>query len=97
MLLYCGIEKDSWESLGSKEIKSVNPKGSQSWIFTGRADAETEALILWLPDVKSWLIWKDPDAGKNWRQGEKGMIEDEMIGWHHDSMDMSLSKLWKMM
>ena len=88
--------KDSWESLDSKEIKSVNPKGSQSWIFIGRADAETEALILWLPDVKSWLIWKGPDAGKNWRQLEKGMIEDEMVGWYQYSMDMSLSKLWKM-
>ena len=65
----------------SKEIKPVNPKGNQSWIFTGRTDAEAEAPILWPPDVKSWLIRKDLDAGKDWRQ--KGMTEDEVIGWHH--------------
>ena len=66
-----------------KEIKSVNPKGNQSWIFTGRTDAEAEASILWPPDVKNWLIGKDPDAGKDWRQEEKGMTDDEMVGWHH--------------
>ena len=65
-----------------KEIQSVNPKGNQSWIFTGRTDAETEAPILWPPDVKNWLTGKDPDAGKDWRQ-EEGMTEDEMAGWHH--------------
>ena len=64
------------------EIKSVNPKGNQSWIFTGRTDAEAEAPILPPPDAKNWLIGKDPDAGKDWRQ-EKGTTEDEMIGWHH--------------
>ena len=69
--------------LDSKEIKPVNPKGNQSWIFTGKTDAEAEALILWPPDAKSWLIGKDPDAGKDWRQEEKGTTEDEMVGWHH--------------
>ena len=66
-----------------KEIKPVYPKGNQSWIFVGRTDAEAEALVLWPPDAKSWLIEKDPDAGKDWRQKEKGVIEDEMVGWHH--------------
>ena len=69
--------------LDCKEIKPVNPKGNQSLIFTGRIDAEAEALILWLPDVKNWLIWKDPDARKDWRWEEKGMTEYEMVGWHH--------------
>ena len=66
-----------------KKIKSVRPKGKQSWIFTGRTDAEADASILWPPDVKNWLIGKDPDAGKDWRQEEKGMTEDEIVGWHH--------------
>ena len=66
-----------------KKIKSVHPKGKQSWIFTGRTDAEADASILWPPDVKNWLIGKDPDAGKDWRQEEKGMTEDEIVGWHH--------------
>ena len=65
-----------------KEIKPVNPKGYQPWIFI-RTDAEAEAPVLWLPDVKNWLTRKDPDAGKDWRQEEKGTTEDEMIGWHH--------------
>ena len=65
-----------------KEIKSVNPKGTQSWIFIGRTDAEAEAPILWPHDVKSWLIRKDPAAGKDWRQEEKGTAEDEMVRWH---------------
>ena len=64
-------------------IKPVNPKGNQSWIFTGRTDADAEAPVLWPPDVKNWLIGKDPDAGKDWRQEEKGMTEDTMVGWHH--------------
>ena len=76
------------------KIKPVHPKGNQSWIFIGRTDAEAEAPIIWPPDVKSWLIRKDPDAPENWRQEEKGMTEDKMVGWHHTkSMDMSLSKL----
>ena len=76
-----------WNTLESpldcKEIKPVNPKRNQSWIFIGRADAEAETPILGPPDAKSWLIWKDPDAGKDWRWEEKGMTEDEMVGWHH--------------
>ena len=69
--------------LDSKESKPINPKGNQLWIFIGRTDAEAEAAILWPPDVKSWLIGKDPDAGKAWRQEEMGATEDEIAGWHH--------------
>ena len=69
--------------LGFKDIHPVNTKGNQSWIFIGKTDAEAEAPILWPPDVKNWLIGKDPDAGKDWRQEEKGMTEDKMVGWHH--------------
>ena len=76
------LEKSLESPLGCKEIKPVNPKGNQSWIFIGRTDAEAEAPILWPPDAKSWLIWKDSDAGKGWRQGEKGTTEDEMVAWH---------------
>ena len=71
------------KTLESKEIQPVQPKGNQSWIFIGRTDAEAETSILWPPDVKNWLIWKDPAAGKDWRLEEKGMIEDEMVVWHH--------------
>ena len=67
--------------LDYKEIQPVNSKGNQLWTFIGRTDAK--APVLWPPDVKNWLIWKDPDAGKDWRQEEKGMTEDEMLGWHH--------------
>ena len=79
------LEKTLESPVDCKEIKPVNPKGNQSWIFIGRTDAEAEAEapILWPPDAKSWLIKKDPDAGKNWRQEEKGTTEDEMVGWHH--------------
>ena len=77
------LEKTLESPLDSKEIQPVLPKGNQSWIFIGRTDAETETPISWPPDAKNWLIWKDPDAGKDWRQEEKGMIEDEMAGWHH--------------
>ena len=69
--------------LDSKEIQLVHPKGNQSWIFTGRTDAEAEIPILWPPDGKNWLIWKDPDAGKDWRWEEKRTTEDEMVEWHH--------------
>ena len=76
-----------WRTLESpldcKEIKPLNPKGNQSWIFIGRTDAEAETPILWPPDASNWLIGKDPDAGKDWRWEEKGTTEDEMIGWHH--------------
>ena len=78
-----GLEKTLKSPLDCKEIKPVNPKGNQSWIFNGKTDAEVEAPILWPPDVKSQLLRKDPDAGKDWRQKEKGMTEDEMAGWHH--------------
>ena len=82
MLLNCGVGEDSWKSLGLQEIKPVNPKSNQSWIFVGRTDAEAETPILWPPDVKNWFIVKDPGPGKDWKQ-EKGMTEDEMVGWHH--------------
>ena len=78
--------------LDCKEIQPGHPK-DQYWVFIGRTDVEAETLILWPPDAKNWLIWKDPDAGKNWRQEEKGLTEDEMVGWHHWLMDKSLSKL----
>ena len=81
MLLNCGFGEGSWEYLDCKEIKPVHIIGNQSWIFTGRTDAETP--ILWLPDVNNWLFGKDPDAGKDGRQEEKGSIEDEMARWHH--------------
>ena len=83
MLLNCGVGEDSWESLGLQEIQLVHPKGDQSWIFIGRTDAEVETPMLWPPDAKNWLIWKNPDAGKDWRQQEKGMTEDKMVRWHH--------------
>ena len=70
-------------ALDCKGIKPVHPKGNQPWIFIGRTDDESEALILWPPDVNNWLTGKDPDAGKDWRQEEKGMTEDEMVGWHY--------------
>ena len=75
-------EKTLESPLNCKEIQSVHPKGDQSWIFIGRTDAEAETPIFWPPDMKIWVIWKDPDAGKDWRQEEKGMPEDEMAGWH---------------
>ena len=83
MLLNCGVGEDSWESLGQQgDTTSFHLKEDESWIFTGRTDVEAETPILWPPDAKSWLIWKDPDAGKDWRREEKGMTE-EMVGWHH--------------
>ena len=77
------LEKTLESPLDHKEIKPVRPKGNQSWIFIGRTDAEAETPILWPPDVKNWLIWKDPAAGKDWRQEEKGMTENEIAGWNH--------------
>ena len=87
------MEKTLESPLDCKEIQPVHPKGNWSWIFIGRTDAEVETPILWSSDAKNWLIWKDPDAGKDWRWEEKGTTEDEMVGWHHRLMDMSLSKL----
>ena len=75
--------KETASPLDCKEIKPVNPKGNQAWIFIGRTDAEAETPILWLSDVKNRLIGKDPDAGKDWGQEETGVTEDEMVGWHH--------------
>ena len=77
------LEKTLESPLDSKEIKPVNPKVNQSWAFIGRMNAEAETPVLWPPDVKSWVIWKDPDAGEDWEQEEKGTTEDEMAGWHH--------------
>ena len=77
------LEKMLESPLDCKEIKLVHPKGDQSWVFIGRTDVEAETPVLWPADGKSWLIWKDPDAGKDWGQEEKGMTEDEMVGWHH--------------
>ena len=77
------LEKTLESPLDCKEIQPVYPKGDQSWVFIGRTDVEAETPILWPPDAKSWLIGKDSDAGKDWRQEEKGTTEDEMVGWHH--------------
>ena len=82
MLLNSGVGEDSWESLGLQEIQRVHSK-DQSWVFIGRTDAEAETPILWPPHAKSWLIGKDSDAGRDWRQEEKGMTEDEMAWWYH--------------
>ena len=77
------LEKTLESPLDCKEIQPIHPKGNQSWTFIGRTDTEAETPISWLPDVKNWLIRKDPDAGEDWRQEEKWMTEDEMVGWHH--------------
>ena len=77
------LEKILESPLDCKEIKPVHPKGNQPWIFIGRTSVKANAPILWPSDVKSWFIGKDPDAGKDWRQEEKGMIEDKMVGWYH--------------
>ena len=74
---------NAFELHWTARIQPIHPKGSQSWIFIESTDAEAETPIFWPPDAKSWLIWKDPDAGKDWRQEEKGTTEDEMVGWHH--------------
>ena len=77
------LEKTLESPLDCKEILPVHPKGDRSWVFIGRTDVQAETPVLWSPDAKSWLIWKDPDAGNDWGQEEKGMTEDEMVGWHH--------------
>ena len=80
----CGVGEDFWESLGlQRRSNQSNPKGTQSWIFIGRTDAEAETSVFWPPHAMSWLIGKDPDVGRYWGQEEKGMTEDEMAGWHH--------------
>ena len=98
MPLNCSAGEDSWKfrrlkSPGdSKEIKPVNLKGDQPWIYTGRTDAETEAPVFWPSDVNGWLIGKVLNAGKDWRQEEKGMTEDEMVGWHHQCNEDELGQ-----
>ena len=77
------LEKTLESPLGCKEIQPVHPKGNQSWMSIGRTDAEADTPILWPPDLKKWFIGKDPDAGKDWRQEEKGMTEDKIVEWHH--------------
>ena len=90
------LEKTLESPLDYKEIQPVHPKGNQSWIFIGRTDTEAEAPILSPPDAKNWLIGKDPDAGKDWRQEEKGMTKDEMVGWHHrlDGHEINFGSRW---
>jgi len=83
MLLNCSVEKTLESPLDCKEIQPLHPKGDQSWVFFGRTDVEAETPVLWPPHVKSWLIGKDSDAGRDWGQEEKGTTEDEMVGWHH--------------
>ena len=77
------LEKTLESPLDCKEIQPVHPKGNQFWVFIGRTDVEAETPIFWPPDAKSWLIWKDPDVGKDWRQEEKGTTEDEVVRWYH--------------
>ena len=91
------LEKTFESPLDYKEIQPVHSNGNQSWIFIGRTDAEAETPVLWPPDVKNWLIGKDSDAGKDWRQVEKGTTEDEMVWWHHWLDGHELSKLWESM
>ena len=90
------LEKTLQSPLDCKEIQPVHPKGDQSWVFIARTDAEAETPVLWPPHAKSWLIGKDPDAGRDWGQDDKGTTEDEMVGWHHQLDGRGLSKLWEL-
>ena len=90
------LEKTLESPLDCKEIQPVHPKGDQSWLFIGRTDAEAETPIFWPPDAKSWVILKDPDAGRDWGQEEKGTTEDEMFGWHHQLNGHEFGKLWEL-
>ena len=83
MLLNCGVGEDTWESLGLQGDQAVNTKGNPPWIFIERTDTEAETAVVSPLDTRNWLIWRDPNAGKDWRQEEKGTTEDEMVGWHH--------------
>ena len=94
--LNCGLEKTLESPLDCKEIQLVHPKGAQSWVFIGRTDVEAETPILWPPDAKSWLIWKDPDAGKDWGQEEKGTTEDGWLDGITDSVGTGLGGLWEL-
>ena len=89
------LEKTLESPFYSKEIKPVNSKQNQPWIFIERIVAEAEAPILWPPDAKNWVIWKDPDAGKDWRQEEKGTTEDEIVGWYHQLDGHEFEQLWE--
>ena len=80
LILNCGVGEDSWESLGLQEDPTAYPKGDQPWVFIGKTDAKAETPVFWAPHVKSWLIGKDPDAGRDWEQEEKGTTKDEMAG-----------------
>ena len=94
--LYC--EEDSWESLGLQGDPTSQSYGNQSWVFIGRTDAEAETPILWPSDAKNWLIWKDSGAGKDWRQEEKRMTEDEMVRWQHQLNGHEFEyKLWELL
>ena len=90
------LEKILQSPLDSKEIQPVHPKGNQSWILIGRTESEAETPILWPPDAKNRLTWKHSYAGKDWKQVNGTTEDDQMVGWHHQSMDMSLSKFWEL-
>ena len=91
------LEKTLESLLDCKDIQPVSLKENQSWMFIGRTDAEAETPISWLPDVKNWLIRKDPDAGKDWKQEEKGMTEDKMVWWQHWLNGHEFEQVWEMM